>query len=122
MTLVFVYGTLRRGGENHGLLEHVRCVSVTRTQPAFTLYDLGAYPAMVAGGVTAVEGETYEVDAATLARLDQLEGCPGYYHRIETSLEDGRVAQTYTMQPGQVLGHAIIPEGRWPLRSANATS
>lgn len=121
MTLVFVYGTLRRGGHNHRLLEHARCVSVTRTAPVFTLYDLGAYPAMVAGGVTAVEGEVYEVDATTLTRLDRLEGYPGYYDRIEVSLEDGHVALTYTMQPGQVLGHPTISDGRWPVRSTMRT-
>ena len=48
MTLVFVYGTLKRGGSNHFLLAHQQFVGATRTGAGFALYDLEGYPGLVA--------------------------------------------------------------------------
>ena len=44
------------------------------------MLDLGAFPAVV-GGNTKIVGELYEVDKATLASLDRLEGHPSFYER-----------------------------------------
>ena len=73
-TCVFVYGTLLAGEPNHRLLTGARLVAEARTKPAFELRDLGAFPGLVRGGQHAVAGEVYEVDVATLAALDRLEG------------------------------------------------
>ena len=59
---VFVYGTLRAGEPNHYLLDHHDLVARARTEAAFELVSLGACPAMIAGGATAVVGEVYEID------------------------------------------------------------
>ena len=69
---VFVYGTLRAGEPNHYLLDHHDLVARARTEAAFELVSLGAFPAMIAGGTTAVVGEVYEIDPVTLAALDRL--------------------------------------------------
>lgn len=61
---VFVYGTLRAGEPNHYLLDHHDLVARARTEAAFELVSLGAFPAMIAGGTTAVVGEVYEIDPA----------------------------------------------------------
>ena len=79
--LVFVYGTLRQGEANHGLLRGAKYLGTHRTQRRYTMRDLGAYPAIVEGGVTAVVGEVYAMDKKTLARLDRLEDCPEEYSR-----------------------------------------
>ena len=73
-TRVFVYGTLLAGEPNHRLLARARLVTEARTKPAFELRDLGSSPRLVRGGAHAVAGEVYEVDEATLAALDRLEG------------------------------------------------
>lgn len=78
---VFVYGTLLHGEVNHHLLTAARFLGEHRTEPRFTLLVLGAYPGLVAGGDTAVQGEVYAVDAAGLRRLDQLEDYPRLYGR-----------------------------------------
>jgi gamma-glutamylaminecyclotransferase len=76
MTRVFVYGTLKRGGSNHGFLDGQRYVGDARTTPGVVLYAVADYPGMVrsADGTGIVTGEVWEVDDACLQRLDALEG------------------------------------------------
>ncbi len=112
-TKVFVYGTLRAGEPNHHLLDDHALVGEARTKPAFELVSLGAFPAMIAGGTTAVVGEVYEVDPFTLAALDRLEGHPRFYQRRPIRLEDGDEVFTYLLSPEQTRGRTRIPSGDW---------
>jgi gamma-glutamylaminecyclotransferase len=83
-TLLFVYGTLKRGGANHHFLDGQRFVGEARTAPGFRLYDLGGYPGLVArpDDHDGVVGEIWSVDPAALVRLDALEGLgEGHYRR-----------------------------------------
>lgn len=90
-TLVFVYGTLKRGGSNHHWIQSQRFVGMARTLPEFRLYDLGGYPGMVGaapGQGSSIEGEVWEVDPAGLAKLDVLEDVAGgEYARVKVPLE-----------------------------------
>jgi gamma-glutamylcyclotransferase (GGCT)/AIG2-like uncharacterized protein YtfP len=86
---LFVYGTLQQGRGNHRLLAEARFIGKARTAPEFTLrsaYAGGGFPYLLAGGETAVFGELYEIDDATLARCDRLEGYPHHYDRREIEL------------------------------------
>jgi gamma-glutamylcyclotransferase (GGCT)/AIG2-like uncharacterized protein YtfP len=76
MTLIFVYGTLKRGGRNHHYLAGQQFLGEACTAPGYTLFSLGDYPGMVrsADAANHVTGEVWAVDAAGLARLDELEG------------------------------------------------
>jgi gamma-glutamylcyclotransferase (GGCT)/AIG2-like uncharacterized protein YtfP len=72
-TYLFVYGSLRRGGEFHHYLAGARFAG-----PAWTrgrIIQAGAYPGLVEGDGR-VEGELYELadPAADLERLDDVEG------------------------------------------------
>ena len=100
-TLVFVYGTLLQGERNHHHLHRAELVGGARTRAVFTMIDLGSYPAMVRGGVTAVVGEVYRVDERTLAALDELEGHPTLYRRERIELDDGRAVETYLLPAEQ---------------------
>lgn len=113
---VFVYGTLLAGEPNHRVLAGARLVAEGRTQPAFELRDLGPFPGLVHGGGHAVVGEVYEVDDATLAALDRLEGHPRFYRRTTVSLADGEQVWTYLLGPEQVEGRPIIRSGSWRAR------
>jgi gamma-glutamylaminecyclotransferase len=87
--LVFVYGTLKRGGANHLYLVNQRFLGETRTQPGFRLYDLGGYPGMIAhiDDRQGVAGEVWSIDARTLQKLDVLEGlAEGLYRRERIAL------------------------------------
>jgi gamma-glutamylaminecyclotransferase len=114
--LVFVYGTLLAGERNHHYLARARLVLEARTEPAFTLYDLGSYPGLVHGGSDAVLGEVYEVDRLTLAALDGLEEHPDFYRRTRIVLPGGTAAETYLLTSSQVAGHPIISSGSWRAR------
>ena len=113
MALVFVYGTLMRGGENHESLNGAAFLGAARTPPRFTLVDLGEYPALVREGQDSVSGELYDVDAALLARLDSLEEHPTVYVRETLRLEDGREAFTYVLPRERAGQAARIPGGDW---------
>lgn len=111
---VFVYGTLLAGEPNHGVLAGAELVGPAVTAPAFELFDLGAYPALVAGGTRAVAGEVYAVDAAVLRRLDALEAHPAFYRRARIALElGGRMAEAYLLRPDQVVGRRVVVSGDW---------
>jgi gamma-glutamylaminecyclotransferase len=83
-TLLFVYGTLKRGCSNHAILAGQEFVGPARTQPGYRLFDLGGYPGIVAmpDDREGVNGEIWSVDAEALARLDAFEGVhEGLYRR-----------------------------------------
>jgi len=77
------------------------------------MFSLGSFPGVVRGGETAIEGEVYEVDAATLAGLDQLEGHPHFYRRTPVRLDEYGEVETYLRTPAQVEGCLPITSGCW---------
>jgi gamma-glutamylaminecyclotransferase len=83
-TLLFVYGTLKRGCSNHRFLEGQTFVAPARTPPGYRLFDFGGYPGIVAtpDDRHGVVGEVWSVDDAALKRLDHFEGVhEGLYRR-----------------------------------------
>ena len=86
---LFVYGTLMRGESNHRYLKSARFERAAATRAEFALADFGDYPAIVRPGSCAITGELYEIDEATLARVDELEEVPEFYERCEIVLEGG---------------------------------
>lgn len=89
MPLLFVYGTLKRGGENHVHLTGQRLVGPAATSPGFTLYGLQGFPGMVRAedAPEGVTGELWEVDADCLGILDVIEGnAEKLYERVPVSL------------------------------------
>lgn len=118
---VFVYGTLKAGKSNHGLLENATLLGVAFTNPnTWNMVNLGAYPALVeaAGPSPRIKGEVYVVDDETLKNLDILEGYPEFYtrKRIRTYRADGRfayVAFVYYMSEAPEGYTQIVESGEW---------
>lgn len=96
MTRVFVYGTLKRGGDNHGWIEKQQFIAEARAKPVYRMFDLGGYPGMIrAKEGIAIEGEVWDVDDAGLAQLDVLEDIEGgEYERVLIEL-DGEFANQH---------------------------
>ena len=75
MTKIFVYGTLRKTGRFHHILEKSLFIGAGITPGR--LFDVGSFPAAVFAKnfhAGAIVGEVYEVSKATLRQLDNLEG------------------------------------------------
>lgn len=97
--LIGVYGTLRKGYGNHRLLETSKFVGTGKTVEKLLLTQRGIpyltrnrkneHPEAISNVVI----EIYEVDRATLPRLDALEGHPNWYYRdvVEVEMEDGSI-------------------------------
>ena len=109
MTRVFVYGTLKRGGDNHHYLAYQQFLGPARTPAGYTLYSLGDYPGMVRApaDTAGVTGELWAVDAACLQQLDVLEGVnEGLYERVPIKLAaptDDQPVETY-LYLGSIMG------------------
>lgn len=90
-TILFFYGSLRRGGANHRLIADQTFLGEAVTRPTYRVLDLGTYTGMVrddANGV-AIPGEVWEVDECCLGELDDFEG-PDYPRRpVEVAGWDG---------------------------------
>jgi gamma-glutamylaminecyclotransferase len=95
-TLLFVYGTLKRGCSNHHHLADQSFVGLARTVAGYRLYDLGGYPTIQPNpnDRDGVVGEVWSVDDAALERLDRFEGVhEGLYRREPFPLAGGFAEQ-----------------------------
>ena len=112
-TLVFVFGTLKAGFPNFAVNQGRRVGTVFRTVQPHPLYLMGArhVPWMIdaPGTGECVAGEVYEVDAAALAAMDELEGVgrdDGYHRKaLQVQGDDAAVvtAQVYMKHTEQVV-------------------
>lgn len=87
--LVFVYGTLRRGGVRSMPELFPGSEFVGRASVRGQLYDFGEYPGLrLDESGSAVAGEVYEVSEEVLRKLDDIEA-PAYYSRREVEVSLG---------------------------------
>jgi gamma-glutamylcyclotransferase (GGCT)/AIG2-like uncharacterized protein YtfP len=112
---LFVYGTLRQGEVNHGLLAGARLIGMATTPPAFYLVDLGPYAALVRGGALAVTGELYAVDLQIRRTIDVARLL---FVRETIQLSDSADADAYLLSSDQVRGRRRLPHGDWKKRFA----
>lgn len=105
-TVLFVYGTLRRGRRNHRLIADQVFLGAAATAPRYRVLALGPYPGLVpddAAGVV-VPGELWAVSDCCLAELDDFEGVPDLFDRrpVEVAGRDDMVFAYFWNGP--VLG------------------
>ena len=104
MTLLFLYGTLKRGQRNHHLMAGQEFLRPAQTAPRYRMVNVGPYPALVADPAHGIRirGELWQVDDAALHRLDIFEGAP------QSPTEDAEfVRRTIEVEgePGPVFGY-----------------
>jgi gamma-glutamylaminecyclotransferase len=89
-TILFVYGTLKRGMKNHHFLAGQEFLGTATTLPLYRLYSLGWHPGMVVDIESGLEvtGELWAVDETTLAKLDEYEGTPDWFYRGDVAVRD----------------------------------
>jgi gamma-glutamylcyclotransferase (GGCT)/AIG2-like uncharacterized protein YtfP len=123
---VFVYGTLRCGGQRdiNRLLPAPRRVG--RATVAGVMHDLGAYPGVVLGGTGLVRGEVYQISAELERQLDEIEEVwpepSGEYAKREVAVQLERpsggasaqlVCVLYEIAPARAWGKPVITGGDW---------
>jgi gamma-glutamylaminecyclotransferase len=88
-TILFVYGTLKRGLANHHLMAGQQFIGEAVTLPRYRVLDLGPHPGLIvdeANGL-GVRGELWAVSAECLSRLDEFEEVPGPFVRAPVEIE-----------------------------------
>jgi gamma-glutamylcyclotransferase (GGCT)/AIG2-like uncharacterized protein YtfP len=110
---LFVYGKSLASEPEHGLLQGARCLGAVKTQPRYTLVDLGVYPALLETGATSVVGELYLVTREVRFTLDVKHECPALFQRTLVELSDGAQVEAYVMREEQVRGRRRIKNGDW---------
>jgi gamma-glutamylcyclotransferase (GGCT)/AIG2-like uncharacterized protein YtfP len=114
--LVFVYGTLRRGGGRAMPVRFPGSKFIADAEVSGRLYDLGAYPGLVVGeSDSPVVGEVYEVDEEVLNELDEFEASSRYRRkRVEIALgAERRTCWTYEPDPEFYSLRTLITSGDW---------
>ena len=116
--LVFVYGTLRRGGPGAMSDRFPDANFIADAKVSGSLYDLGAYPGLLLNeSDSPVIGEVYEVDDETLNKLDDFEASSDYRRKqVEISLGSGEsVGWVYVPEyaPESYSQRTLITSGDW---------
>ena len=90
-TLLFIYGTLKRGQKSDHLLAGQEFRGEATTMPLYRLYNVSWHPGMVhddENGVN-VNGELWAVDDSTIAKLDKYEGVDSsWFVREDVAVRD----------------------------------
>jgi gamma-glutamylcyclotransferase (GGCT)/AIG2-like uncharacterized protein YtfP len=114
--LVFVYGTLRRGGAGAMSIRFPNSKFIADAKVSGSLYDLGAYPGLLLNESNSlVTGEVYEVDDEILHKLDDFEAASNYWRKqVEISLGTNR-RPCWTYEPNREVyfPRTLIPSGDW---------
>jgi gamma-glutamylcyclotransferase (GGCT)/AIG2-like uncharacterized protein YtfP len=96
--LVFVYGSLKTGGNIRGLDGRPGAEIVgraTTTYPDYNMLDLGAFPGVTMKGEYKIQGEVWKCNAEVMEDLDAIEGYPDFYNRVRTETTQGRAWMYY---------------------------
>jgi gamma-glutamylcyclotransferase (GGCT)/AIG2-like uncharacterized protein YtfP len=120
--LVFVYGTLRRGGSNHFRMSGADFVA--EGLATGKIYRIDWYPGLVLGPEGKVKGEIFSVDAAQLLELDAFEGLSAgevegsEYRRVKAAIHtgEGKVIGAWVWEwLGPFDESRLVEEGDWLL-------
>jgi len=119
--IVFVYGTLRRGGSNHFRMDAAEFIAKGRISGR--MYRIDWYPGLVVDEAgDDIFGEAYRVDLELLGNLDSYEGItPGdneacNYRRVATTVtcDDGQVLTAWVWEwLGEVEEDQRLRSGNW---------
>jgi gamma-glutamylcyclotransferase (GGCT)/AIG2-like uncharacterized protein YtfP len=115
---IFVYGSLRKGGGKHYILQNGTRYICNDTLPDAVLYNIpnGSFPfpglKLVTKG-SEVIGDVLEItDEFLPATLDRFEGYPELYSRQKVETNSGHVAWVYVFNH-EVDEKNLITSGDW---------
>lgn len=114
-SLIFVYGTLKKGFSNHAYMYGSKFVGKSTTVEKYPMVDSGIpYMYKSDGNGFQIKGEVYRVPKSRMPSIDNLEGHPTWYKRtpIEVTFEDGSVhtVEAYIMRGEPTKTDVFIDE------------
>ena len=115
--LVFVYGTLKTGHGNHGVIEgNSKYVGDAHVGNGYSLHDIGhGFPYMVKGSGSGCFGELFKVNEKAIERMDMLEGHPSFYKRTKCEVTDvgGKKLKAWTYIYQGVIDDDVPAINEW---------
>ena len=118
-TLLFVYGSLMKGFDNHSLLrKYAKRLGKAHTVKKFAMFEdsFGNYPYIVDTPFAKIKGELYQITRAELMeKIDEFEGAPDYYVRkkIEVKSHHGVQRAFVYVKPDKELPTDQQPLNEW---------
>lgn len=114
--LIAVYGSLRKNLHNHYYIENAKYLGEFKTEPLFSLYNLGSFPGLKENGNTSITMEIYEVNEQESKNVDSLEGysknIPAtFYDKIDIETPYG-IASTY-IYVNNISEDRLVESGDW---------
>jgi gamma-glutamylaminecyclotransferase len=115
-TVLFVYGTLKRGQRNHRLIADQHFLGEAITEPFYRVIDLGPHPGLIVDHTNglALRGELWAVSECCLAELDEFEEVPGPFVRLAVSIP-GRKETVYAYFLNKPVPAGANSGAEWPL-------
>ena len=116
-TVLFVYGTLKRGERNHRLIADQRFLGPAVSAPKYRVLDLGPHPGLIpdANEGLSIAGELWDVSNCTLEELDDFEGLPDLFdRRVIELIGESQSVQAYFWV--RAIPKGVASGARWPLR------
>jgi len=102
---IFIYGSLKKGFDNHDILKGAKYISKAKTIRSFAMFEetSGNYPYLLKEknkGYPKIKGELYKINRKDiLKKIDSFEGTPDYYKRerikVKTKKKEIKIAETY---------------------------
>lgn len=117
--LLFVYGSLKKGFDNHNLLgKYAKRLGKAHTVKKFAMFEdsFGNYPYIVDVPISKIKGELYQITRAELMqKIDEFEDAPDYYVRkkIEVKSHHGVKRAFVYLKPDAALPTDQRPLQEW---------
>ena len=111
--LLFVYGTLKHGFDNHNLIDGSYFVGTGRTVQRFAMYKQIVPYVTKAEAISPIHGELYRVHSSVLDMLDLFEGNPVWNCReqVEVVLDQDHSTVIAWMYFNDTPQGELVPSG-----------
>ena len=110
--LMAVYGSLKKTYFNAYRLAYSEYMGAIKTEAAYTMVDLGGYPAVLPNGKTAVHCEVYKVNRYDFIDIGRMEMSAGYKIKaIDTKY--GKACLYVFDYPEEVKYATKVADGNW---------
>lgn len=112
MTMLFVYGSLRKGQYNSYLMKESRFIR-TAILTGYKMVSMGDYPAIYPthNSKDIIHGDIYDVDEKAFGYIDRMEKSAGYICKTISALK----VRVYEIAKERAKRHEEISSGDWVL-------